>query len=399
MTSASFLFERAPVVVIGTAPWSAPWLTEQNLAFALAARHPVLYVEPPQITPRRTGSDGLRRLRRERVHGREVIVFRPVVLPLRSRERSAKLSAPLYRSQVRGVVSRLGFQGALMLAGDARPGIVGAAGERVSSYIVKDWLYDDGSLLGRPVAELIRERDDICGRVDVVLAISASLQESLAGAGIHARLLRHGFHADLAAAYEHRPPPEYDQIPGPRLVFAGRVDGRLDVGKLRAVADRVPGASIVIIGPTSPRMSSSDLELLTSAPNIHLLGARARDALPPYLAHADCLLIPYRDTVWAHHGSPLKLWDYLYAGPPIVGSGYTVLADYADFVGFSNDDDDFVAHVNAALGDGRDAGCAQRRRFALQNTWDVRSVELESILSAAADAPRHQTSEPSWVLT
>jgi glycosyltransferase involved in cell wall biosynthesis len=372
--------QRTPVIVVGTARWTAPWLTEQNLAFALADRHPVLYVEPPQIVPRRRGEDGTFRLRRVRLHGRELVIFRPVVLPLRSRAVSARATAPLYQAQLRGVVQRLGMAGAVVMVGDSRPGTVGGAGERLSSYIVKDWVYDDAGLIGRPAADLVAERDAICAAVDVVLAISPSIQESLAGVGIASEVLRHGFHADLADAYEGDAPVELMAFPGPRIVFAGRVDARLDVGKLRAVARAFPKGSVVIIGPTSPRMPPDDLAVLTGEPNIYLLGARDRGLLPPYLVHADCLLIPYRDTVWSHHGSPLKLWDYLYAGPPIVGSGYSILSDYPSFLHFANDDDEFVACVTHAVRDA--SGAEERRAFALANTWDARGRQLESILAS-----------------
>lgn len=379
---------RPPIIVVGTAPWAAPWLTEQNLAFSLAERQPVLYVEPPQIVPSRHGADGLPRLRRVRLHERELIVFRPVVLPLRSRAISAQASAPLYRAQLGVLVRRLGLKGAVILSGDARPGFVGVGGQRLSSYIVKDWIYEDADLLGRSARELVAERDAICDSVDLVLAISPSLQRSLAAEGIAAELLRHGFHADLAAEYRREAPPEYRELPAPRIVFAGRVDGRLDVARLRAVARRLPDASVILVGPTNPRMPAANLAQLHAEPNIHLLGPRDRDRLPPYLAHADCLLIPYRDTVWAEHGSPLKLWDYLYAGPPIVGSGYTVLRDYEPLVRFvSGGEEAYADAVAAALeeqGDGR-----ERREFALQNTWDARARELEEIFDRALRGRRN----------
>ncbi len=90
------------------------------------------------------------------------------------------------------------MQGALVVIGDSRPGTVGGVCERMSSYIVKDWVFDDAGLLGRPAADLVAERDEICAAVDVVLAISPSIQESLARVGIASEVLRHGFHWDLA---------------------------------------------------------------------------------------------------------------------------------------------------------------------------------------------------------
>jgi glycosyltransferase involved in cell wall biosynthesis len=373
---------RKPMIVVGTAAWTAPWLTEQNLAFSLAKSHPILYVEPPEI-PLRRGPDGTPRLRRERRDSREIIIFRPLVLPLRSRGPSARVSAPLYRAQLGALTRRIGFEGAVILSGDARPGFLGAAADEcLSSYIIKDWIYEDVDLLGRSADDLLAERDTVCSSVDIVLAISPRLQTSLAAAGIRAQLLRHGFHADLTDEYLDGPPAEYAGLPAPRIVFAGRVDGRLDVDRLVAVARRAEVGSVTLIGPISPRMPADDLRALREEPDVHLLGARERDRLPPYLSHADCLLIPYRDTVWAEHGSPLKLWDYLYAGPPIVGSGYTVLQDFEPLVRYvAGSGEQFSDSVVAALED--HSGRQERRELALSNTWDARAEELEGIFNRA----------------
>lgn len=375
-----------PIVVIGTSAWSQPWLTEQNLAYALSDRHPVLYVEPPGITLKRRGGDGRPRLRVEHGRGGPIVIYRPCVPPFRAHPLSARAAAPLLRAQIRGVARRLGLRPVAMVSGDARPGVVGGAGEQISVYIVKDWVYEDAGLLGRSSKQLRQERDAICAEVDLVLAISPELQRSLRHVGVSAGLLRHGFHADLAAAYERPAPREYADLSRPVVAFAGRIDGRLDVRAVRAVAARIPGATVVLIGPVSPRMPAGELQILRDVPSLIMLGERPRDALPPYLVHADCLIIPYSESPWSRHGSPLKLWDYLYAGPPVVGSGYSILQSFRQLVRFAETSESFVAEVAAALEEPGDR--ARRRSFALQNTWERRARELESLLAAAlADRP------------
>lgn len=382
-TSANSLSSQpAPFVVFGTSRWSDPWLTEQNLAVALAASHPLLYVEPAGISWRRRTEEGVARLRVVQRDGRHIFIFRPVVFPRRSREIAAHISAPLLRAQVRAVVRRLGFVDPVVLSGDARPGIVGSAGERLSCYLVKDWVIDDPDLLGRSASALRRERDAMCAAADVVLAISPSLQASLAEHGIRSEVLRHGFHTDLAALYGGPRPDEYVGLGRPIIAFAGRIDGRLDVSKLRAVAKRFPDATVVLIGPESPRISADTLATLDAEANVVRIGTRSREALPAYLANADCLLIPYCDSSWSRHGSPLKLWDYLYAGPPIVASGYTILRDYPDLVHFAETEEAFVEATARVLEEPGSA--AARRAFALANSWDARATELERLLERAA---------------
>jgi hypothetical protein len=97
----------------------------------------------------------------------------------------------------------------------------------------------------------------------------------------------------------------------------------------------------------------------------------------------DCLVMPYREGEWARHGSPLKLWDYLYAGPPIVGSGYSVLREYPPpLVRYATGADAFAAEVERSLREPA-WGSEERRSLALGNSWDARAGELEEIVRAA----------------
>ena len=76
----------------------------------------------------------------------------------------------------------------------------------------------------------------------------------------------------------------------------------------------------------------------------------------------------------------MKLWDYLYAGPPIVGSGYIALRDYqAPLVRFAEGADDFVTAVREAIANPEE-GRHARRTLALENTWDARAVRLHELL-------------------
>jgi glycosyltransferase involved in cell wall biosynthesis len=57
---------------------------------------------------------------------------------------------------------------------------------------------------------------------------------------------------------------------------------------------------------------------------VHFLGSRDAPALPAYLAAFDILLIPYRRTAFT--GRPLKVYEALAAGVPVVATGIPELA-------------------------------------------------------------------------
>ncbi len=385
--------ESTPYVIYGTSRWNDAWLTEQNLAYALARRHQVLYVEPPltPLTPIRYGvrpntvAQAGRLVRRRMRRMGKLRVLSPIVLPPRSYPAARALSAPLLRWQVRRGVRRLGMTQPVAVTAQWAPGLVGAAGESQLVCLVKDWVEAGADLLGRDRQQLVRERDTMLAAADVVCTTSRNLQMTLRERGTNATLLPHGFHAELAASYhraEH--PPEYNGLPRPLLGYTGRIDDRLDFDALDALARRYEDGSLILIGPVSPRLPADRIARLRSRPNIHLLGARRRTSLPAYLVYLDCCLLPYRDSEWLRHGSPLKLWDYLYAGPPIVGSGCAALRDFPPpLVEFATGPSAFCAAVERVLHDDDATRAVCRRQLALANTWDDRAADLHRLLTGA----------------
>jgi teichuronic acid biosynthesis glycosyltransferase TuaH len=376
-------------VVFGTVPWDSPWLTEHNLASALAARRRVLYVEPPvsvlspfRYSVRRGSFEELRRLLGKRLRATDRLhVLRPFTAPPREHPHVRAAAAPVVRQQIRRAVRQLGMRDPVVVAARSVLPYLGAAGEQGCVYIAKDLVEAGAALIGKDAALLAAEQLEICCRADLVLAVTRSLQSTLRDRGIESVHFPHGFHAELAGRYDAaRPPAAYDALPGPRLGYAGRIDGRLDFEALAELADRFRDGSIVLIGPVSPRLPAAALAPLRSRSNVHLLGTRTRDDLPAYLSHLDCCLMPYREGEWGRHGSPLKLWDYLYAGPPVVGTGYSTLRDIP-LVRYASPSGRLADAVEDALRE-NERGSAERRAFAMANTWDERAATLDELVHA-----------------
>jgi teichuronic acid biosynthesis glycosyltransferase TuaH len=381
-------------VVYGTVAWDRPWLTEHNLANALSRGHRVLFVEPPMtpLTPVRYGLSArspaaVARVvfsRRLRKAGPNLHVLRLVALPPLEHPKARERSVPLLRGQVRRAVGRLGLAEPVAVSARSVLPLRGAAGERLMTYLVKDLVEAGGHLLGKDPRVLGSDQMRMCASADLVCAVTRELQQTLAGRGVEATLLPHGFHSELAPAYESAAPADLSALPGPRLGYAGNIDARLDFGALAALADAHPGGSVVLIGPVSPRLDRAELDELSARPNVHLLGPRARGELPAYLAHLDCGLLPYRDDEWLRHGAPLKLWDYLYAGPPIAGCGCAALRDFPA-IAFAPEPARLPEAVDRAVRDGTSQR-AERRRLALANTWEDRAALLDELVSERVPA-------------
>ncbi len=389
------------VVVYGAALWDSPWLTEHHLARALARRTRVLFLEPPLSLAwplRATGTRGkaaaaAHLVRRSAAHD-GVQVARLLTLPPVNHPAARARSDPWIRRQVAAAIRRSGLAPRTVItAHTLREGLPAMAERPFRVAVVKDWLQAGAHLTGLE-PELLRERELRAWRsADLVCAVSRPVQERLAADGIPARLLRHGFPAEAAARYEAPARvPELAVLPRPLLGCVGRLDGRLAFEQLERVADEHPGGSVVLVGPLSPLVPRERFAALLARPNVFHFPAVAAPALPAWLAALDCCVVPYVADDWQRFASPLKVWDYLYAGCPIAATGAPALADFPDgLLHFALDERELPRLVRDALAEGPSAGRAARRAHAAANTWDRRAEELAAMVAevrAGARGPR-----------
>ncbi len=142
------------------------------------------------------------------------------------------------------------------------------------------------------------------------------------------------------------PPPEYEKISSPRLVYAGALDDRFGYGTVTTLADTLPHANVALIGPY-PKDAN---RLLGGRSNLHLLGPRSYARLPAYFQHSDIGLLPLSNHPANDGRSPMKLFEYGASGLPVVASCTIELARRKlDFIRLANSPREFAELVGRLL--------------------------------------------------
>jgi teichuronic acid biosynthesis glycosyltransferase TuaH len=390
--------ERSYVIYAPTA-WHGQFNAAHNFATALANRHRVLYVDPAlsPLSPfryglRRSSVVQMRALARRRVRAAGPLeVFSPVVLPPIEQPRMRALSRPLLRAQVASAVRQAGLTKPIVLAWHRLPDLRGAADELLRVGVIMDHPSAGAELIGLDPEECERQAAELCAASDVICSTSSATRELLNERGWECELVPFGFPAELRGAFDRAvAPPEYATLPRPLLGYTGGIDDRLDYDLIVKLADRFSEGSLVFVGLMSPRLSSEARAALESRSNIHVVGRRSKEELTGYVRHLDLALLPYKDNLFTRYQSPLKVWEYFYAGPPIVGTGSQALRAYpSPLVNYANDADEAVAMAARALADpsrGRD----ERQRFALSNTWDDRAKQLDALVAERLSCRRER---------
>jgi glycosyltransferase involved in cell wall biosynthesis len=176
--------------------------------------------------------------------------------------------------------------------------------------------------------------------------------------------------------------PAIAALPRPRVVFTGAVVAtKLDVSLLAAVARARPAYAFALVGPTGMGDPSTDVSALEAVPNIHLLGGRHRDELPAVLRGADAGIIPYASNQLTGSIFPMKVYEYLAAGLPVVASGLPALRD-VEAVASAGDPEAFAVALDEALAADDDARRAARSAAAAAHSWDARLAEIGAAVAA-----------------
>jgi len=156
----------------------------------------------------------------------------------------------------------------------------------------------------------------------------------------------------------------------PRLGYVGWITDRTDLSLIKDIARRRPDWKIEIAGPQRGHLIEESG--LMALPNVSYLGPIPYNEVAIFLQSLDVCLIPHRDTPYSKSMSPLKLYQYLASGRPVVSSDVAGLEDFREYVHVANSYDDFVDAIEDALENDTVELSSLRIDKACNETWDKR---------------------------
>jgi glycosyltransferase involved in cell wall biosynthesis len=385
------------IVCVSPQPWDTelPTNRQQVMRRAAGFGHEIVFIETAHFVGRdlwqlvrRPRAGGRRVVRRlvvgNRVADRITVRGAPWLAPWGRRIRWAnRLNTVLTGLVVRSIVRRTEGPVVLWLYDAASSALVGHCGETASVY---DCVDDHIEVAGdNPrIRALLTAADNHAASVSsVVMTTTRTLYERHRATNPRTHLVPN------VGDYEHFAPAasrsiaadEVSALSGPVLGFTGNVAAwKVDFDLLTEVARRRPLWTLVLVGPARPD-TLDQLSRLTALPNVHYLGPRPYERVPEYVAGFDVGLCPYLWNAAMRSGFPLKLYEYLAAGKPVVASGNPDVAGMEPDVRLVRGADEFVAAVEDVLAlDGADDR-ARRMTIAAANTWESRTRQMLDLVT------------------
>jgi glycosyltransferase involved in cell wall biosynthesis len=387
--------EGAGMVYLGLARWDGMWRSRQQLMSRFARVMPVLYVEP-WVSLRRwrrlgiSARDMLRDLREpllRQVDERLWVYRSPVWLPIGGQGFAARATWALWLSRLKAVIASVGINRPILWTSlpHMEPA-VGQLGEILSVYHVVDEYAGYTGVGDARARRMWTQEARLLDTVDLTLVASPTVRDAKQGPGRHIELVENAvdFQAFRAAAASKKlEPPELARIPRPRLGYSGLVGRRLNLDLLLRLAKARPEWSIVLLGTIDARLVERQVAQAARLPNFHLLGARPVEDVPYYVKSFDVALMPYQRNLETLHISPLKLYEYLALGRPVISTDIPAARRCAEFVTIAEDGATFEDACARALAGRTPDGRQARIQFAAQNTWDNRVDQVTRLISGA----------------
>jgi glycosyltransferase involved in cell wall biosynthesis len=255
--------------------------------------------------------------------------------------------------------------------------VLHALPEIVDASAVAVRIADDNVEFGNTPAALKWAEDKLCNRADTLFVTSSPLDERLRhtyGSKVH--LLRNG--VDVCHFQGDFPrPQDYADISGPIAVYVGSIEQWFDLGWVESLARSREDVTVVLIG-----MTNIDMSPLHAFPNIRHLGPKPYMSIPAYLAHADCGMIPFRRTRLVDSVSPLKLFEFLAAGLPVVSTRWMELENLNSPALLTSDADEFARSVSRVIDEKWKLNRGgEFREYARKNSWSARYQSAMDALS------------------
>lgn len=214
---------------------------------------------------------------------------------------------------------------------------------------------------------------------DVVIATSEKLYSMAIGLNPHTYLVPNGCDYEYfsqAGSKSLAVPDDIAGLPGPIIGYIGVIASWLDFDLIDRLAAERPDCSIVMVGPL---YNVSDVP---RRPNIHYLGFKSYEQLAAYEQAFDVGIVPFKLSSMVESVNPIKMWEYMAAGLPIVTTNIPEAHKYAPLILWSQDEQEFIGNIDRALADNSPELREQRMAFARENSWLVRARQIVDIIES-----------------
>ncbi|SRR6266849_4878987 len=361
------------------------WQTTHHIARAFAHMVPTVLVEPPPMWNPKNAEFRMHRLfhslfgRRTRTAEPNLTVFHRRSFPFGRVKTIREFDVAQNAKALRRLLKDLGFRSTLLWHSFPylSESLVEAVDHTLFAYHCLDYSPRE-------------EEATLIKRADAVFCVSETLVQKHSLANPRTYLLPNGVDLTLFDADRAAPDTRPTDLPrnGRVIGFLGYVNYHVDIELLVEVARAFPNETVVLVGrvpisQTVPQGRQLEaLDTLRTLQNVRVLGFKPTSQVPLYIHAFDVCLIPFLPNRFNEECDPLKFYQYLAMGKPIVSAPVAVAKRYREACYVAQSHEEFVRCISAAFEESKATDLTEKR-IALARThgWPALVTQACQILS------------------
>jgi teichuronic acid biosynthesis glycosyltransferase TuaH len=158
------------------------------------------------------------------------------------------------------------------------------------------------------------------------------------------------------------------------FIYIGTVSDWFDFDSVIRLLQNREDINVVLIGPAQET-------IIPYHERLHLLGSVKHEYIFRIMQYAKALIMPFQVNELINSVNPVKLYEYIYSGKPIISSCYQETEKFRNYAFLYRDSDDFIQLATNIINGDKKSTEAEMKQFALDNTWDERYNQIKSIIN------------------
>lgn len=375
--------------------WTGLYQRPQHLSIEMTRSFKrVIYIQPIGLRPvrprdalriwrhLRNHAKGIRK--QERKHPDNLEVLAAPLLPLSGISLADRINARILQNRLLKTLQGTSPDHVLLWGCTPAPFLRHLFPRLNRTLFVFDWI-DDYSLFDHLPAAVVETQDWFLRHADVVFATSSVLVQRAAA-------LRTGFTYLFPNGVDFKHWQSASSIPGtsalqhiphPIIGYFGTISHWIDREVILGISAQHPLWQFVFIGP---RADDGYLDPVFSRPNCHWLDSQPYETLPGLAARFDVCWMPFRQTDPTEAINPVKIYEYLALGKPVVAPPLPDLIQLGPAVEFAVKSVEYEQLIKKMIHDDKkdsreDERRLQARRFIWSRLWQQAGNHVSESLS------------------
>lgn len=181
---------------------------------------------------------------------------------------------------------------------------------------------------------------------------------------------------EYKASY-NQPPEDLKELNRPIIGFVGALTSWIDFELLWKTAEHLKKGTLVLVGPILESEVPNDILIkLRDHQQVIFLGAKPYELIPHYLHQFDVLILPRNYMPHSLASDPLKIYEYMATGKPIVSTALPSVMRFKEFIFVAEKHQDFLNMLDISQKEWSKEKADKMKEIVQDLSWTRRSQKI-----------------------